>query len=92
MRQRHELPALTRREAEVLRLIASGLSSREAATDLHVSRKDIDFHVEHLFQKLGCHNRAGLIGRAYAFGYLVAGEWPPVSVRKPGRTHDGRED
>jgi DNA-binding CsgD family transcriptional regulator len=92
MGQRHELPTLTRREADVLRLIASGLSSREAASDLHVSRKDIDFHVEHLFQKLGCHNRAGLIGRAFAYGYLVAGEWPPVSVRNPGGIHRRQED
>jgi DNA-binding CsgD family transcriptional regulator len=88
MEQRRQLPALTGREAEVLRLIASGLSSREAASHLHVSSKDIDYHVGHLFQKLGCHNRSGLIGRACAFGYLVAGEWPPISVRIPAESHN----
>lgn len=76
-------PILTRREREVLQAIASGMSSREAAACLYVTSKDIDYHVEHLFQKLGCRTRHGLVGRVYAFGYLRPGEWPPVAVSTP---------
>ena len=49
---------LTRREMEVASLVARGLSNREIATALAVTRKTAAAHVEHILNKLGFHSRA----------------------------------
>jgi HD-GYP domain-containing protein (c-di-GMP phosphodiesterase class II) len=49
---------LTRREVEVLRLLAQGLSNREIAERLVISRKTASHHVEHIYAKTGTANRA----------------------------------
>jgi HD-GYP domain-containing protein (c-di-GMP phosphodiesterase class II) len=56
---RREWPAgLTAREVEVLRLIARGLSNKEIAEQLVITRKTASNHVEHVFAKIGVSNRA----------------------------------
>jgi len=56
---RREGPAgLTPREVEVLRLLARGLSNREIATRLVISRKTASSHVEHIYAKLSVSSRA----------------------------------
>jgi HD-GYP domain-containing protein (c-di-GMP phosphodiesterase class II) len=58
-KRRRELPAgLTARELEVLRLLVRGLSNREIAERLVISRKTAGTHVEHIYAKLGVSNRA----------------------------------
>jgi len=53
------LPAgLTSREVEVLRLVAGGKSNREIAEELRVSVHTVHSHVSHIFDKIGCENRA----------------------------------
>lgn len=54
------LPALTEREREVLRMLASGLTNREIATRLGVSVKTIDAHRGHVLKKLALRNNADL--------------------------------
>jgi DNA-binding NarL/FixJ family response regulator len=49
---------LTSREVEVLRLLARGLSNREIAERLVISRKTAGHHVEHIYAKTGTTNRA----------------------------------
>ncbi|HKR71926.1 MAG TPA: HD domain-containing phosphohydrolase [Streptosporangiaceae bacterium] len=49
---------LTSREVEVLRLLARGLSNREIAERLVISRKTASHHVEHIYAKTGTTNRA----------------------------------
>jgi HD-GYP domain-containing protein (c-di-GMP phosphodiesterase class II) len=49
---------LTSREVEVLRLLAQGLSNREIAERLVISRKTASHHVEHIYAKTGTSNRA----------------------------------
>jgi len=51
---RGELPAgLTRREIEVLRLVAEGLSNREIAQALSVTVWTVSFHISNILKKLG---------------------------------------
>ncbi|MBE0537780.1 MAG: response regulator transcription factor [Phycisphaerae bacterium] len=51
---------LTSREREVLQLVAEGHTTKEIANVLHLSAKTIDSHREHIMEKLGIHNIAGL--------------------------------
>lgn len=51
---------LTSRETEVLQLVAEGKTTKEIASILNVSVKTVDSHREHIMEKLGIHNIAGL--------------------------------
>ena len=56
--------ALTAREREIAGLVASGLSNREIAEQLFISKRTVDSHVEHIFGKLGVTSRVQLAVRA----------------------------
>lgn len=49
---------LSPREMQVATLIANGLSNKEIATNLHISVRTADAHVEHIRNKLGLRTRA----------------------------------
>ena len=51
---------LTRREREIALLVASGLSNRDIATRLFISKRTVDAHVEHIFAKLEISSRVKL--------------------------------
>ncbi len=55
-----DIPALTPRETEVLRLVATGLSYRDIADDLFVSHRTVQNHVQNVLRKLKLHNRVEL--------------------------------
>jgi DNA-binding NarL/FixJ family response regulator len=64
-----ELPdELTPREAEVLALIAEGLTNGEIAERLVVSAATVKSHVNHIFAKIGARDRAQAVVYAYANG------------------------
>jgi len=60
------LIALSEREREVLKLIASGYSSKQIATGLNVTVRTAETHRERIMRKLGIHNIAGLTRFAIA--------------------------
>ncbi|MBS1663810.1 MAG: response regulator transcription factor [Bacteroidetes bacterium] len=59
--QTPDAPVLTRREKEVLELIAEGLTNQEIATRLFVSSTTVDTHRKNLLLKLNARNTAELI-------------------------------
>jgi len=61
---------LSRREVEVLRLAAEGLTNREIATRLFLSKRTVDMHVRHLLAKLGCRSRVEATHRARSLQLL----------------------
>jgi PAS domain S-box-containing protein len=65
-----QLFSLTRREREMLQLIALGLSSKEAAAKLGISYKTADSHRTHILKKLGVHETAGLVRFAFRSGLI----------------------
>ncbi|MER3458972.1 MAG: DNA-binding response regulator [Chloroflexota bacterium] len=67
-RRPHEL--LTPREREILQLIAEGRTSKEIASELHLSIKTVETHRANLMDKLNIHNRAGLIRYAIRAGII----------------------
>jgi HD-GYP domain-containing protein (c-di-GMP phosphodiesterase class II) len=52
------LAGLTKREIEVLRVLARGFSNRQIAEQMHVSEKTVDTHIMHIYQKIGCSTRS----------------------------------
>ncbi|MEO3869896.1 response regulator [Nonomuraea sp. B12E4] len=59
---------LTRREAEVLRLIAQGRSNAEISADLFISEATVKTHINNLFAKIGARDRAQAVSYAYRHG------------------------
>ncbi|MGZ4295441.1 MAG: response regulator [Solirubrobacteraceae bacterium] len=59
---------LTPREAEVLALVAQGLSNREIAGRLVVSEATVKTHINHVFAKTGARDRAQAVHYAYTRG------------------------
>jgi PAS domain S-box-containing protein len=55
---------LTRRELEILRIISTGLNTKDAAEKLHVSPATVRNHVQNILGKLGAHSRLEAV--AYA--------------------------
>jgi DNA-binding NarL/FixJ family response regulator len=61
---------LSKREREVLALVADGTTNREAAKKLFVSEATIKTHLLHIYDKLGVRDRAAAVGEAYKRGLL----------------------
>jgi len=55
--RKREALGITRRELEILELIAQGMSNREIAAKLYVSENTVKTHSSHVFDKLGARRR-----------------------------------
>jgi DNA-binding NarL/FixJ family response regulator len=62
--------SLTPREAEVLGLIAAGLSNSRIARRLFISEATVKTHINHLFAKTGATDRAQAVSYAYRLGLI----------------------
>ena len=65
--------ALSQRELEVLRAVASGNTNAQIAGELHISQATVKTHLLHIYDKLGVADRAAAVARAYDSGILTAG-------------------
>jgi DNA-binding CsgD family transcriptional regulator len=68
-RKREDL-GITRRELEVLELIAQGMSNREIAGKLYVSENTVKTHSSRVFDKLGAKRRTQAVQLGKEFGLL----------------------
>jgi len=68
-----EVPRLTERETEILRLVAKGLTSRQIADRLVISHRTVQNHTQNVLGKLQLHNRVELARYAIEQGLDGAG-------------------
>jgi non-specific serine/threonine protein kinase len=59
---------LTRREIDVLRLLAKGKSNRMIADELFISPRTVGVHLSSIFDKLDVHSRAGAVAWVHRWG------------------------
>jgi len=84
---------LTKREHEVLALMAEGLQHQEIGRRLFISHKTVGTHVEHILRKLGARGRAQAIAIAYQHHILRPGPNPPVvNVGAPRERRQSEKD
>lgn len=65
-----QLPMITRREKEVLQLIAEGLTNAEISKNLFISIPTVNTHRKSLLEKLEAKNTAALVGKAIKAGII----------------------
>ena len=63
-------PALTEREAQVLRLIAAGMRNEDIATHLYISPSTTKRHIANIYAKLDAHHRTEALNRAAELNLL----------------------
>ena len=57
------LTDLTCREMEILRLVLAGYTNKAIAAEMYISEKTVEFHLDHIYNKIGVRTR------------LMAGVW-----------------
>jgi DNA-binding NarL/FixJ family response regulator len=77
-------PTLTEREAEILRMVGTGLSYKQIAERLVISHRTVQNHVQNTLSKLHLHNRVELV--RYAIEHGLDSESPGgASARRQGQ-------
>lgn len=66
----NKLPHLTAREVEIVHLLAMGLSNKEIATRLNISKSTVKTHLKNIMDKLSVKNRAEIVYKAVKDGIL----------------------
>jgi DNA-binding NarL/FixJ family response regulator len=57
------IPELTARELQILQLVIEGKTNKAIASEIYISQKTVEFHLDHLYTKIGVRTR------------LMAGIW-----------------
>ena len=63
-RSRRQAQALSARELEILKILATGATNKELAQNLFISEATVKTHLIHIYSKLGVDNRTAAIARA----------------------------
>jgi DNA-binding NarL/FixJ family response regulator len=66
-----ETKTLSRRELEILRLVAAGTTNRDAAAKLLISEATVKTHLLNIYAKLGVSDRAAAVAEAFNLGLLT---------------------
>jgi DNA-binding NarL/FixJ family response regulator len=64
--------ALSRREREILQLVADGLTTLQIADQLFTSKRTVETHRQNILEKTGCKNTATLMGYAITHNLITA--------------------
>ncbi|PQV49755.1 response regulator transcription factor [Paraburkholderia sp. BL21I4N1] len=64
------VPRLSRRECEILALVGKGLTNREIANLLSLSKLTVECHIKNIYKKLAVNSRTQAIFEARSFGLL----------------------
>lgn len=70
LREREDRPVLTNREAEVLKLIAEGLSTPQIGQQLFISPSTVKTHVKSILEKFAVNDRAAAVAEAMRRGVI----------------------
>lgn len=66
-----QIDLLSKREHEILKLVAQGLSNREIAESLFLSKYTVEYHIKNIYRKLSVSNRSKAIYTARNLGLLA---------------------
>ena len=77
---------LTAREIQVVRLAARGMSNKNIATELGISPRTVEGHLNHVFEKLEIESRTALVH--YALANTLFGRDPTTGAADPGDSGD----
>ena len=61
---------LSKRETEIVELVAKGLANKEIAADLQISVETVRVHLKHIYEKLHARSRAEVIQKARRKGLI----------------------
>lgn len=73
------MPQLTKRELDVLRLLAEGLNQAGIAARLFVTEKTVSSHIQNILGKLDVHSRAEAVAVAFRTGLVAIDGHPAVT-------------
>jgi len=64
------LVTLTRREKQIIRLVASGMSNKSVARLLAISGDTVEWHLRRIYRKFNVHNRTSAVLLAMRAGFI----------------------
>ncbi|QII08583.1 response regulator [Rhodococcoides fascians A25f] len=67
----------------IVERIAGGNTTAEIASDLHLSKQGVEYHVSSMLRRLKVANRPALIAKAYELNILDRSVWPPRLLSVP---------
>jgi DNA-binding CsgD family transcriptional regulator len=85
VRQRGD-EGVTRRQIEVLCVLATGMSDREAANFMSISKHTVVRHISNMASRVGARNRLELLAKVIAFGLIDLDHWPPRPARDSSKS------
>jgi DNA-binding CsgD family transcriptional regulator len=83
---------LSRRELEILKYVARGLSNRLIAEEVHLAEATVKRHLAVIYPKLGVNRRGEAVARGVAEGWLALGDIASMGLGEEDGASDGASD